>query len=52
MAMTFVVFVIYGVGAAAVRRHVIDRPLVVQRIRQVFAVSFVGLGVKLAATSR
>jgi threonine/homoserine/homoserine lactone efflux protein len=52
MAMTFVVFVIYGVGAAAVRRHVIDRPRIVQRVRQVFAASFVGLGVKLATTSR
>ncbi len=52
MAMTFVVFVIYGVGAAAVRRHVIDRPRIVQRIRRVFAASFVGLGIRLAATSR
>jgi threonine/homoserine/homoserine lactone efflux protein len=52
MAMTFVVFVIYGVSAAAVRRHVIERPLVVRWIRRVFAASFVGLGVKLAATSR
>jgi threonine/homoserine/homoserine lactone efflux protein len=52
MAMTFVVFVLYGVGAAAVRRHVIERPRVIRRIRQAFAASFVGLGVKLAATSR
>lgn len=52
MAMTFIVFVIYGIGASAVRRHVIDRPRIVQRMRRLFAVSFVGLGVKLAATSR
>jgi threonine/homoserine/homoserine lactone efflux protein len=52
MAMTFIVFVIYGVGAAAVRQHVIDRPQVVQRVRRLFAASFVGLGIKLAATSR
>ena len=52
MAMTFVVFVIYGVAAAAVRRHVIERPKVVQRVRRVFAASFIGLGVKLATTSR
>ncbi len=52
MAMTFVVFVIYGVGAAAVRRHVIDRPQAVQRVRRVFAASFIGLGIKLATTSR
>jgi threonine/homoserine/homoserine lactone efflux protein len=52
MAMTFVVFVAYGIGAAALRRHVIERPRVVRRMRRLFAASFVGLGVKLAATSR
>jgi threonine/homoserine/homoserine lactone efflux protein len=52
MAMTFVVFVIYGVSAAAVRRHVIERPKVIQRMRRLFAASFLGLGVKLATTSR
>jgi len=52
MVMTFVVFVIYGVSAAAVRRHVIERPRIIQRIRRVFAASFVGLGIKLATTSR
>ncbi len=31
---------------------VIDRPLIVQRIRRVFAASFVALGIKLAATSQ
>ena len=52
MAMTFVVFVIYGVCAAALRSHVLGRPRVVQSIRRVFAASFVALGIKLAATSR
>jgi threonine/homoserine/homoserine lactone efflux protein len=52
MAMTFVVFVLYGVTAAAVRRHLIERPKVVQQVRRLFAASFVGLGIKLAATSR
>jgi threonine/homoserine/homoserine lactone efflux protein len=52
MAMTFVVFVAYGVAAAAVRQHVVDRPHVVRRVRRVFAASFVGLGIRLAATSR
>jgi threonine/homoserine/homoserine lactone efflux protein len=52
MAMTLAVFVIYGVGASALRRHVVERPQLVQRIRRVFAASFVGLGIKLAATSR
>ena len=52
MAMTFVVFVIYGIAASSLRRHVIERPRIVQRIRRAFAASFVGLGVKLALTSR
>lgn len=52
MAMTFVVFAVYGVFAASVRRHVVGRPRVVQWLRRGFAVSFVGLGAKLAVTSR
>jgi threonine/homoserine/homoserine lactone efflux protein len=52
MAMTFVVFVLYGVGASAVRSHVIERPKVIQRVRRLFATSFVGLGIKLATTAR
>jgi threonine/homoserine/homoserine lactone efflux protein len=52
MAMTFVVFVIYGVSASAVRRHVIERPRIIQRMRRLFAASFGGLGIKLATTSR
>jgi len=52
MAMTLIVFALYGVFAAAMRRHVIDRPRVVRRMRQTFAVSFVGLSAKLALTNR
>lgn len=52
MVMTFIVFVIYGIGASTVRHYVIDRPRIVQRIRRVFAASFVGLSIRLAATSR
>jgi threonine/homoserine/homoserine lactone efflux protein len=52
MAMTFVVFVIYGLGASAVRRRVIERPAVIRRMRRLFAASFVGLGIRLATTSR
>jgi threonine/homoserine/homoserine lactone efflux protein len=52
MTMTFVVFALYGVFAAAVRRHLIDRPFMVTRIRRVFAASFVALGAKLATTAR
>lgn len=52
MAMTFVVFVAYGVAASVLRRHLVERIGVVRRVRQLFAVSFIGLGVKLATTSR
>lgn len=52
MAMTLVVFAAYGVAAAALRRHVIERPAVVRWVRRVFAATFVGLGFKLATTAR
>jgi threonine/homoserine/homoserine lactone efflux protein len=52
MAMTFVVFVLYGVFAASVRQHLIERPLVVRRMRQAFAASFVALSAKLATAAR
>lgn len=48
MLLTFVVFVAYGVLAAAVRTHVIARPRVMDWIRRVFAASFVALGARLA----
>jgi threonine/homoserine/homoserine lactone efflux protein len=52
MVMTLVVFALYGVFAAAVRRHLIERPRIVRRMRQLFAASFVGLSAKLALTAR
>jgi trehalase-like protein len=52
MALTFAVFAGYRVFAAAVRRHLIDRPQVIRRVRQAFAASFIALGAKLATTSR
>ncbi|GAA0914645.1 LysE family translocator [Streptomyces thermoalcalitolerans] len=50
MAMTFVVFVVYGAFAAAVRDHVISRPKVLAWMRRTFAAAFVGLGAQLALT--
>lgn len=52
MAMTFVVFGLYGVFAASVRTRLLDRPRIVDRLRRAFAVSFVALGAKLALTER
>jgi threonine/homoserine/homoserine lactone efflux protein len=52
MLLTFVVFVGYGLGAAALRRQVLGRPRVVQWMRRVFAAAFVALGARLALTER
>jgi threonine/homoserine/homoserine lactone efflux protein len=52
MVMTFVVFAIYGVLAAAVRNQVLSRPNVLAWMRRVFAGAFVALGAKLAVTER
>jgi len=52
MFLTFVVFVGYGLLAAAVRDHVIARPRVLTWMRRTFAAAFVALGVKLALADR
>lgn len=52
MAMTFVVFVIYGLVAAALRQQAISRPSVLTALRRGFAAAFVGLGIRLALTER
>ncbi len=52
MLMTFVVFVGYGLFAAAIRAHVISRPAIMTWMRRTFAAAFVGLGVKLALAER
>lgn len=52
MAMTFVVFALYGLFAAAMRDHVVTRPQVMAWLRRTFAAAFVALGAKLALTER
>lgn len=52
MAMTFVVFVGYGLFAAAIRRRVISRPRVLAWMRRSFAAAFVALGARLALAER
>lgn len=52
MLVTFVVFAIYGIFAAAVRRHVISRPSVVTWMRRVFGGAFVALAGRLALADR
>ena len=52
MAVTFAVFVGYGLFAAAVRDHVISRPRVLTWVRRVFGGAFVALGARLAFAQR
>ena len=52
MALTFIVFVGYGLFAAAVREHVISRPRVLAWMRRAFATAFVALGARLALAER
>ena len=52
MLLTFVVFVGYGLFAAAIRSHVISRPRVLTWMRRVFAGAFAALGAKLALADR
>jgi threonine/homoserine/homoserine lactone efflux protein len=52
MAMTLLVFVAYGLFAAAVRDRVITRPKVMAWLRRSFAAGFAALGAKLAFAER
>jgi threonine/homoserine/homoserine lactone efflux protein len=52
MLLTFIVFVAYGLFAAAIRNHVISRPRVLTWMRRTFAAAFVALGAKLALADR
>ena len=52
MAMTFAVFVVYGLIAHAFRRAVIDSPRVQVWLRRGFSAAFAGLGLNLALSER
>jgi threonine/homoserine/homoserine lactone efflux protein len=52
MAMTFVVFVVYGFVAHAFRKLVIESARVQRWLRYSFAAAFAGLGAKLALAER
>jgi threonine/homoserine/homoserine lactone efflux protein len=52
MLLTFVVFVGYGLFAAAIRHHVVSRPRVLSWMRRAFAAAFVALGARLALAER
>ncbi|MDQ2952743.1 MAG: LysE family translocator [Chloroflexota bacterium] len=48
MALTFLVFIGYGLLAAAARRQIIGRPRVLTWMRRAFAAAFVALAARLA----
>jgi threonine/homoserine/homoserine lactone efflux protein len=52
MAMTFAVFVVYGLLANAFRKAVIESPRVQAWLRRTFAAAFAGLGLNLALSER
>lgn len=52
MAMTFIVFVVYGFLAHEFRKAVIESPGVQAWLRRGFAAAFVGLGTSLAFTEK
>jgi threonine/homoserine/homoserine lactone efflux protein len=52
MLLTLVVFIGYGVFAAAIRRHVAARPGILTWLRRTFAAAFVVLGLRLAFERR
>jgi threonine/homoserine/homoserine lactone efflux protein len=52
MGMTFIIFALYGLFAAAMRDHVITRPAVMAWLRRGFAAAFVALGARLAVQER
>ncbi len=52
MAMTLVIFIMYGVSANGVRKYVADSPRLIVWLQRSFAATFAALGVKLAMTEQ
>ncbi|MEM6711911.1 MAG: LysE family translocator [Pseudomonadota bacterium] len=52
MALTFIVFVVYGACAALARDYVISRPAIMAWLRRSFAAAFGLLGLRLAFADR
>jgi len=48
MAMTLIIFILYGISANGVRRYVVNSPRVILWLQRSFAATFAALGVKLA----
>lgn len=52
MALTAIIFAIYGLMAASMRKHVLSRPAVMTGMRRLFAGAFGALGLRLALAER
>ncbi len=52
MAMTLGVFIIYGLCAHGIRKHIINSPKIITLIQRSFALTFAALGIKLALTDK
>ncbi|MCE8021547.1 LysE family translocator [Halomonas sp. MCCC 1A11036] len=52
MLMTFVVFIVYGVGAATARQRILTRPSMLTWLRRGFAAGFLAMAARLALTER
>ncbi|MCO6409768.1 LysE family translocator [Hoeflea alexandrii] len=52
MAVTFIVFVLYGLMAAQARDHVISRPRIMRLVKRSFASMFALMGLRLALAER
>ncbi|MCP3889422.1 MAG: LysE family translocator [Desulfobulbaceae bacterium] len=52
MAMTLVVFILYGISANGVRRYVVNSPRIITWLQRTFAATFAALGIKLAMTDQ
>ena len=52
MAMTLIIFILYGVSANGVRRYVVNSPRRIVWLQRSFAATFAALGIKLAVTDQ
>jgi threonine/homoserine/homoserine lactone efflux protein len=52
MLVTLVVFVVYGLLAASVRRPILERPRILAALRRSFAALLVVLGLRLPVAER
>lgn len=50
MAMTFIIFVLYGISANGLRRYFASSPKFIVWLQRTFAATFAALGIKLAMT--